>query len=312
MGTVSGRVMPMLNAKPTWKSTIKALLYLAPLLIITVIFTVWPLINAFLMSAYTQYNYFTNHVSAIGWGNFITLWQDPTFHLACRNTLLLTLVVMPLTVVLSLFIAYGLNRNEHLAGFFRTIYFLPFVTSTVAIGLVWNWIFRLDGGLLNHVLGWFGYTAIDWLNDPHYALAALMVVCVWQGLGFNIILFLAGLNHIDQRYTAAARLDGANAWQRFTNVTWPLLLPMTILIVVNTTLTNFKVFDQVYALIHGSAGPGNADLTLMYYLYQKFYVENQYAVAAASGVVFFVLVGGITLLTYGYFRHRRRQMGGRL
>lgn len=302
----------MLNAKPTWKSTIKALLYLAPLLIITVIFTVWPLINAFLMSAYTQYNYFTNHVSAIGWGNFVTLWQDTTFHLACRNTLLLTLVVMPLTVVLSLFIAYGLNRNEHLAGFFRTIYFLPFVTSTVAIGLVWNWIFRLDGGLLNHVLGWFGYTAIDWLNDPHYALAALMVVCVWQGLGFNIILFLAGLNHIDQRYAAAARLDGANAWQRFTNVTWPLLLPMTILIVVKTTLTNFKVFDQVYALFHGSAGPGNADLTLMYYLYQKFYVENQYAVAAASGVVFFVLVGGITLLTYGYFRHQRHRMGGRL
>lgn len=312
MGAVSGRVMPMLNAKPTWKSTIRALLYLAPLLIITAIFTVWPLINAFLMSAYTRYNYFANHVSATGWGNFVTLWHDPTFHLACRNTLLLTLVVMPLTVALSLFIAFGLNRNEHLAGFFRTIYFLPFVTSTVAIGLVWNWIFRLDGGLLNHVLGWFGYAAIDWLNDPHYALAALMVVCVWQGLGFNIILFLAGLNHIDQRYTAAARLDGANAWQCFTNVTWPLLLPMTILIIVNTTLTTFKVFDQVYALFHGSAGPGNADLTLMYYLYQKFYVENQYAVAAASGVVFFVLVGGITLLTYGYFRHRRRRMGGHL
>lgn len=303
--------MLMLNAKPSVKSTLKALLYLAPFLIITGTFAVWPLIHAFLMSSYTHYNYYTNQVSAIGWGNFITLWHDPTFQLACRNTLLLVLVVMPTTVLLSLLIALGINRSRQLAGFFRTIYFLPFVTSTVAIGLVWNWLFRLDGGLLNHFLGYFGINAIDWLNDPHYALTALIVVCVWQGLGINIILFLAGLNHIDQRYAVIATLDGASPWQRFTNVTWPLLLPITILIIVNTSITNFKVFDQVYALFHGTAGPSNADLTLMYYLYQKFYVENQFTLAAASGVVLFVLVGSLTLLTYGYYRHRRRQLGGR-
>lgn len=302
--------MLMLNAKPTVKSTLKALLYLAPFLIITGTFTVWPLIHAFLMSTYTHYKYYTNQVSALGWGNFSTLWHDPNFHLACHNTFLLVVIVMPATVALSLLIALGLNRSRRVAGFFRAIYFLPFVTSTVAVGLVWNWLFRLDGGLVNHFLGLFGVKAIDWLNDPHYALAALMVVCVWQGLGVNIILFLAGLNNINQRYEVIATIDGANPWQRFTNVTWPLLMPITVLIVVNTSITNFKVFDQVYALFQGSAGPDNADLTLMYYLYQKFYMENQFTVAAASGVVLFLVVGALTLLTVAYYQHRQHQLGG--
>ncbi|AYM02304.1 carbohydrate ABC transporter permease [Levilactobacillus yiduensis] len=254
----------MLNAKPTVKSTLKALLYLAPLLIITLIFTVWPLIHALLMSSYVHYNYFTNHVGALGWDNFIYLWRDPLFHLALRNTLCLVLVAMPLTVALALLIALGLNRIPWLARFFQTIYFLPFVTATIATGLVWNWIFRLDGGLLNVSLHHLGIPAVDWLNDPHYALLALIVVCVWQGLGFNVVLFLAGLNRLDDQYLHAAQLDGANAWQRFTNVTWPLLLPMTVLIIINTTVTTIKVFDQAFALFHGSAGPGNSALTLLF------------------------------------------------
>lgn len=304
----------MLNTKPTLKSTRKALLYLAPLLIITLVFTVWPLIHALLMSSYVRYNYFTNHVGAIGWANFAYLWHDPLFHLALRNTLCLVFVAMPVTVALALVIALGLNRIPRLARFFQTIYFLPFVTATIATGLVWNWIFRLDDGLLNVSLQHLGIHPIDWLNDPHVALLALIVVCVWQGLGFNVVLFLAGLNRIDAKYMRVAQLDGANAWQRFTNVTWPLLLPMTVLIIINTAVTNFKVFDQAFALFHGAAGPGNSALTLMFYLYQKFYVDNQFTVAAASGVVLFCLVGLLTLLTlltYGYFRWQRRRLGGR-
>ncbi|MFD1454507.1 carbohydrate ABC transporter permease [Levilactobacillus lanxiensis] len=301
----------MLNQTPTAKSTLKALLYLAPLLVLTAVFILWPLLNAFLISLYTKYNYYTGHVGALGWANFGYLWHDPTFHLAARNTLLLVLVAVPVSVALALAIALGINQIPRLADFFQTVYFLPFVTSTVAIGLVWNWIFRLDGGLLNRLLSLLHIPAIDWLNDPHYSLGALIIVCIWQGLGFNIILFLAGLNHIDHRFARAAELDGASDWQRFTNVTWPLLMPITILVIVNTSITNFKVFDQVYALFHGAAGPGDADLTLMVYLYQKFYVENQMAVAAACGVVLFLCVSVLTLITVGYFHHRQRQLGGR-
>lgn len=300
----------MINAKPTLKSTLHALLYLAPLLIITATFTVWPLLSSFLMSCYTKYNYFTNKVSALGGANFTYLWCDPDFHLAVRNTLILVIGVVPLTVLLALGAALLLNRIHWLAGFFRAIYFLPFVTSTVAIALVWNWIFHRDNGLLNLLLSRSDITPIDWLNDPRYSLLALIIVCIWRGLGFNVILFLAGLNNIDQRYYRAASIDGANAGQQLLNTTLPLLTPTTVLITINTIIANFKVFDQVYALFHGSAGPANADLTMMYYLYQKFYVEHQYPVAAASGVVLFLFIASLTAISFWYFRRRTLRLGG--
>ncbi|MDT6980177.1 sugar ABC transporter permease [Levilactobacillus zymae] len=297
----------MLNAKPTLKSTLVALLYLAPLLLVVGVFTLWPLITSFLMSGYTHYNYFTDHVGGFGAANFRFLWHDPNFHLALQHTLIFVLGVVPATVGLSLGIALLLNHLPHLATFFRTIYFLPFVTSTVAISLVWNWLFHRQNGLINLLL----HTHIDWLNDPRYSLGTLIIVCIWQNLGVNIILFLAGLNHLDPRYQAAASLDGASTWQRLTNVTWPLLLPMTVLITVNAIITSFKVFNQIYALFHGTAGPANADLTLMYYLYQKFYVENQYPVAAACGVVLFVLILLVTGIAAGYFHHHAWWAGRR-
>lgn len=296
----------MLNAKPTLKSTLVALLYLAPLLLIVGVFTLWPLLTSFLMSSYTHYNYFTNHVGGFGGANFSYLWHDPNFHLALWHTLIFVLGVVPATVVLALGIALLLNRITWLATFFRTIYFLPFVTATVAISLVWGWLLRPDNGLINLLFR----THIDWLNDPRYALGAVIMVCIWQNLGVNIILFLAGLGRIDRRYQAAATLDGASTWQRLTNVTWPLLLPMTVLITVNAIVTNFKVFNQIYALFHGTAGPGNAALTLMYYLYQQFYVENQYPVAAACGVVLFALILLVTGLAALYF-HRHAWWEGR-
>lgn len=300
----------MINTKPTFKTTLRALGYLAPLLIIIGVFTVWPLIHALLLSTYTKYNYYTNQVQAVGLDNFNYLWHDPDFHQAVRNTLVLVFVVVPVTVLLSLGIALLINRITRLAHFFQTLYFLPFVTSTVAIAMVWNWILYRNGGLLNTALGWIGIRPIDWLNDPRYSLVALMMMCIWQGLGFNIILFLAGLNNLDQRYYAAARMDGATGWQVLTNLTWPLLLPMTVLVTVNTMIINFKVFDQVYVLFHGSAGPADADMTMIFYLYQKFYVENQFAIAAASGVVLFILLALITGLGAWYVHHHYRRRGG--
>ena len=300
----------MLHATPTLKSTARALCYLAPFLIVIAVFTVWPLIHAFMLSCDTDYNYYTNQVHAVGLANFSYLWHDPDFHLAVRNTLIFVLGVVPVTVLLALGIALLLNQIHWLAHVFQTIYFLPFVTSTVAIAMVWNWLFYRDSGLFNQLIGWLGIHPVDWLNNPHTSLIALMIMCVWQGLGFNIILFLAGLNHLDTRYRVAARLDGASAWQILTNVTWPLLRPMTVLVTINTLIGSFKVFDQVYVLFHGSAGPADADMTLVFYLYQKFYLENQFAVAAASGVVLFALLAGLTGIGVGYAAWRTHRKGG--
>ncbi|EPC52549.1 binding--dependent transport system inner membrane component family protein, partial [Lacticaseibacillus paracasei subsp. paracasei Lpp123] len=145
-----------------------------------------------------------------------------------------------------------LNQVKIISGFFRTVYFLPFVTSTVAIAMVWNWMFHSNYGLINYFMGWFGIHPINWLTDPHYALLALIIMSIWKSLGFNIILFLVGLNNIDHGYYEAAEIDGANARQRFWNITIPMLSPITFLVSVNGIIGSFKVFDEIFALFQGT------------------------------------------------------------
>lgn len=292
----------MLNEKASLKSTAKAALYLLPMLVITITFNIWPIINSFLMSLYTKYDFYTDKVSAWGFDNFVYLWNDPDFHLAVRNTLVFVVGVVPITVILSLIIALLLNQVKIISGFFRTVYFLPFVTSTVAIAMVWNWMFHSNYGLINYFMGWFGIHHINWLTDPHYALLALIIMSIWKSLGFNIILFLVGLNNIDHGYYEAAEIDGANARQRFWNITIPMLSPITFLVSVNGIIGSFKVFDEIFALFQGTPGPGKADLTIVYYLYQKFYTEYKYPIAAASGVVLFFLILLVTLVQLWYSR----------
>ncbi|UVH23005.1 sugar ABC transporter permease [Lacticaseibacillus paracasei] len=292
----------MLNEKASLKSTAKAALYLLPMLVITITFNIWPIINSFLMSLYTKYDFYTDKVSAWGFDNFVYLWNDPDFHLAVRNTLVFVVGVVPITVILSLIIALLLNQVKIISGFFRTVYFLPFVTSTVAIAMVWNWMFHSNYGLINYLMGWFGIHPINWLTDPHYALLALIIMSIWKSLGFNIILFLVGLNNIDHGYYEAAEIDGANARQRFWNITIPMLSPITFLVSVNGIIGSFKVFDEIFALFQGTPGPGKADLTIVYYLYQKFYTEYKYPIAAASGVVLFFLILLVTLVQLWYSR----------
>lgn len=292
----------MLNEKTSLKSTAKAALYLLPMLVITITFNIWPIINSFLMSLYTKYDFYTDKVSAWGFDNFVYLWNDPDFHLAVRNTLVFVVGVVPITVILSLIIALLLNQVKIISGFFRTVYFLPFVTSTVAIAMVWNWMFHSNYGLINYFMGWFGIHPINWLTDPHYALLALIIMSIWKSLGFNIILFLVGLNNIDHGYYEAAEIDGANARQRFWNITIPMLSPITFLVSVNGIIGSFKVFDEIFALFQGTPGPGKADLTIVYYLYQKFYTEYKYPIAAASGVVLFFLILLVTLVQLWYSR----------
>lgn len=292
----------MLNEKASLKSTAKAALYLLPMLVITITFNIWPIINSFLMSLYTKYDFYTDKVSAWGFDNFVYLWNDPDFHLAVRNTLVFVVGVVPITVILSLIIALLLNQVKIISGFFRTVYFLPFVTSTVAIAMVWNWMFHSNYGLINYFMGWFGIHPINWLTDPHYALLALIIMSIWKSLGFNIILFLVGLNNIDHGYYEAAEIDGANARQRFWNITITMLSPITFLVSVNGIIGSFKVFDEIFALFQGTPGPGKADLTIVYYLYQKFYTEYKYPIAAASGVVLFFLILLVTLVQLWYSR----------
>ncbi|MDR3190272.1 MAG: sugar ABC transporter permease [Lactobacillaceae bacterium] len=285
----------MTGGKPTWRQTLKGWMYVLPMLIVVGVFSIYPIISSLAMSFYTQYNFITNEIGAVGFDNFAFIFNDPNFRSAMFNTLVFVAGVVPLQVVISLIVAVLLNRIKFLAGFFRSIYFLPFVTSTVAISMVWRWIYNKDAGLLNYLLSFVGIHPINWLNDPHYAMLALIILAIWKGLGFNIMLYLVALNNVDKGLYNAAKLDGAGAWSSFWHVTLPMISPMTFLVSVNGVIGSFKVFDEVFALFGGQPGPGNSALTMVYYLYRLFYEQNQYGRAAASGVVLFGMILTVTL-----------------
>lgn len=286
--------------KPTLKSTLRAWAYIAPMMAIIGVFNIYPILKSLAMSFYSDYNFYQDVVYAYGWDNFIQIFNDPNFFLAIKNTFIFVLGVVPLSIMLSLGIALLLHNVKFLSGFFRSIYFLPFVTSTVAISIVWNWIYHSRYGLMNYFLGLFGVDPINWITDPKYSMLALVIMAIWKGLGFNIILFLVGLNNIDKGYYSAAKVDGASDLQRFTNITVPLLGPTTFLVTVMGVISSFKVFDEVYSLFQGRPGPGNSALTVVYYIYEKFYTEYQYGVAAAAGIVLFLIILVVTLIQMAY------------
>ena len=282
--------------KPTWKSTLQSLLYLLPALTFIGIFNIYPIFKSLAMSSYEDYNTFTGEVGEYGLANFIEIFNDPSFFTAIRNTFIFVLGVVPISIVFSLLIAIMLNRIEILSSFFRSVYFLPFVTSTVAISIVWNWLYHTRYGLINYFLGFIGIDPIAWLTSPDFALPALIIMSIWKGLGYNIILFLVGLNNIDKTYYQAARIDGARSWQQFVNITVPLLSPYILLVSIIGVINSFKVFTEVYSLFSGRPGPAGSALTMVFYIYEKFYTEYQYGVATAAGIVLFLIILVFTLL----------------
>ena len=282
--------------KPSWKSTFQSLLYLAPALILIGIFNIYPIFKSLAMSFYTDYNIFTGEVKSYGLGNFSQIFADPNFFRAIKNTFFFVLGVVPISIVISLAIAILLNRIPKLSDFFRSIYFLPFVTSTVAVSIVWNWLYHTRFGLINYFLSFVGVDPIAWLTDPNYSIMALVIMSVWKGLGYNIILFLVGLNNINKTYYQAAEVDGAKSWQQFTNITVPLLSPYILLVSIIGVINSFKVFTEVYSLFAGRPGPAGSALTMVFYIYEKFYTEYQYGVASAAGIVLFLIILVFTLL----------------
>lgn len=274
----------------------KAYLYLLPALLIISIFILYPMVKSFLMAFYTDYDYFKDDVKAYGVDNFIYLWNDSEFHLALKNTFIFVLGVVPTSIIISLWIAILLNSKINFKGFFRTVYFIPFVTSVVAVSIVWRWIFHSDYGLLNYFLGFIGIQPIEWLESAKYSMPALIILSIWKGLGYNIIILLAGLQNINDAYYRAARIDGANIWNRFVHVTLPGLAPTLFFISIISVINGFKVFDEIYALFGGKPGIANSSLTVVYYVFNKFYGEWEFGVASAAAYVLFIIIFIFTLV----------------
>ncbi|REB11024.1 sugar ABC transporter permease [Sporosarcina sp. BI001-red] len=290
--------------KPTFTSTWKALLYLLPALVILLTFNIYPIIKSFIMSFYTDYDFFKDIVYEYGLDNFTYIFQDAEFWKSVVNTLVFVIGVVPLSIVISLGIAILLNTKIRFKGIFRSIYFLPFVTSVIAISMVWRWLYHTDYGLINYSLGLFGIEKIAWLTDPQWAMPAIIIMCIWKGLGYNIIIFLAGLQNIDQQLYLAAQIDGAKPWKRFMNITLPMLSPTMFFISIVSVINSFKVFDEVFALFDGKPGPAYSAQTIVYYIFEKFYNEWEFGIASAAAIILFVIIFLITLIQLRLGRSR--------
>ncbi len=232
----------------------------------------------------------------VGLGNFRELAADPLFWTTLRNTALYVLYV-PVTMALALALALLLNRARPGMRLLRAVVFLPYVTSAVAIALVWQWLFNTDFGLINFGLRLAGLPGLDWLGDPRTALPAIILVTIWTQVGYQMVIFLAGLQGIPQSYLDAAVVDGAGRWQRFRHVTLPLLRPVVLFVLVTGIISGFQVFTLVYLMTEG--GPLHSTDVLVYRIYQTAWEFLRFGYASAMALVLF---GVLLLATVVQFR----------
>lgn len=280
----------------TSKSLLEPILYLLPFLLGLAIFTLYPFVNAFVISFKENYVLMTGKYTAFGFGNYAKIFADPDFLNGIQNTAMYVIAVVPVATAISLIIATLLNGKIKGKGFFQTAYFMPMVTAVVAVGLVWKWLYNYDYGLINYFLSLFGVSPINWLNNPAYNRAALVIFGIWKMMPLTIILLLAGLQNINPQYYTAARVDGAKSLRIFFRITIPLLAPTLGLTMIVNTISASMVFQELFPLFNGKPGSAYSLYTIVYYLYDMFYTQWEFGLAAATSVVLFCIVLLFTLV----------------
>ncbi|HUT75551.1 MAG TPA: sugar ABC transporter permease [Armatimonadota bacterium] len=277
-----------------------AYLFLTPGLALFLVFTVIPVFAALYLS-FCRYDVI-HAPSWLGVKNYARLWEDlrsgGVFFLSLRNTAQYALGTIPLGMALALGLALLLNAGIRGMGLYRTTYYLPVVTSMVAVAMVWMWIYDPSYGLLNYLLGKLSFGRLApqaWLGSPGEAMPAIVAMSVWKGLGYNTVIYLAGLQGIPEHLYEAATMDGAGAWQRFRRITWPLLKPTTAFILVVSVIGASQVFSQVYVMTNG--GPNNATTTIVYQIFQNAFSYMKMGYASAMAFVLFGLIFVLSLLT---------------
>jgi multiple sugar transport system permease protein len=292
-------------------------LILLPTLLIVFAFRLAPMIYALFMSFFDWG--LAGARRFVAFGNYFNLLLDPKFLKSLINTFYYVLGVVPASLFIALFIAILLNQKIKLTPVFRTALFIPVITSTVAVSLVWKWIFNPRMGLANFALKAAGMKPSLWLEEPagiinlilaplhaklpallagpSLAMCAIIIMSIWHSIGYNVIIFLAGLQSIPRDYYEAAQLDGAGRWATFRNITWPLLSPITFYVLIMTTITSFQVFIQIYTM-QGPVGgnPLGTTRVLVYYLYEKGFADWQMGYANAIAFVLFLIILGLTLV----------------
>ncbi|SFV38676.1 multiple sugar transport system permease protein [Devosia crocina] len=277
-----------------------AMLFLLPAVAGLLLFRIIPIIWAFALS-FAEWRIF-DQVKWVGLSNYAHILSSPVSLQVLGNTAYYTAIYVPGVIALSLALAVLLNNGLRSSAFFRGAFFLPYITSTVAITLTWRWIFSTRFGLLNHLLETIGWTDPPaWLADPAWALPAVAIVAIWKDAGFFMLLLLAGLQTIDPTVYEAARIDGARPWRRFHTITLPLLSRSLFFVLILALVRSTQTFEITYALTNG--GPNRASTTLSFYIYQNAFVQFDMGYASALAYLLCFVTGLVTLINF-YFRRR--------
>ncbi|GIN76387.1 carbohydrate ABC transporter permease [Bacillus paralicheniformis] len=276
-----------------WRDNVLAYTFLGPSLLILSVFLVIPSIMA-VYYAFTDYYLLTPDLRKfVGFDNFIKLFKDPIFLKSLSNTLKFVVLVIPLQIGAALGLALLLNKKRKANTFFKVAYFSPVVMSLVVISVLWLYLLNPNEGMINNVLTHVGLPPQPFLTSPEQAIFTIVFVSVWQGAGFQMLIFLAGLQNIPGDVYEAAQLDGMNKWQRFIYITLPLLKPTSIFIFITTLISAFKLLVQPMVMTQG--GPVNSTMTVVYYIYQTGFTDRMVGYASSIALLFGTMIGLVTL-----------------
>ena len=293
---------PQRSPQPNrWQNAI-GYLFLSPALMVLIVFVVLPILYALFLSAHRVQLLGEISYKFVGWRNFSRLLEDDRVWIALRNTANYVAIVVPSQTILALLLAVTLNAGIKGKTWWRIIFFLPTITSSAVLTLIFMWIYN-SNGLLNAVLAFLGLPTYNWIGDPAVALQGIMIMNIWSTAPFFMVIYLAALQDISASVYEAATVDGANSWQKFWFITLPLLKPVTFFVTTMGVIGTFQLFDQSYIFSNGSGGPNNATLTVVLLIYQYVFRDLQMGYAAAIAFLLAVVIIGITVL--------QRQLFGR-
>jgi sn-glycerol 3-phosphate transport system permease protein len=267
----------------------------APAIVIFSVFFIYPIFYMLYLSLY-DWNFVSPTMNFVGLQNFSDLLQDGDFRKVLSNTTVYTLLTVVLTTGLALLLALWLNRQGMFHAFVQGAIFSPHIISLVSISLLWSWLMDPEYGLLNWVIGLFGFGKLDWLSHPDTSLLSLVIVAVWKGLGYNTLVFIAGLQSIPKDIFEAASLDQSKPWTTFYRLILPMLSPTIFFLVIINMLGSFQVFETIAIMTQG--GPVNSTNTLVYYIYENGFRFFKIGYASAAGVILLAIVGVLTLVYF--------------
>lgn len=292
------------RSNPRWniREDLAGYLFMMPTILVLGIFVVLPILYAVFLSLQKVQLLGGIEYEFIGFRNFTRLAEDERVWIALRNTAEYVAIVVPTQTILALILAVTLNSGIRGKNWWRILYFLPTVTSSAVLTLIFMWIYNTDG-LLNDFLAFVGLPTYNWLGDPAVALKGIMIMNIWSTAPFFMVIYLAALQDIPQTLYEAAKLDGANGWQQFIHITLPLLKPVTFFVVAVGVIGTFQLFDQSYIFSGGTGGPNNATLTVVLLIYQAVFRNLQMGYAAAIAFLLTAVIIAITLI-------QRRLFGG--